>query len=510
MVISCAAYNCTSRQEKGSGISFHGFPRDPELRKRWIIATKRKDFVPSKYTRLCSKHFEESAFQLRPNASYPLLNRDAVPSVFDFPEHVGASPKKKKRKNIIRYEITEKESCVAMESQLPEPPCPKEICDTSEKSRNRNCKSSPRKILLKRKIKILQQRLKRHDRKMKSMKDLIIVLNHKLRAPHTLIKLFENIFSGFPLYMFLNSFNIRGKNKYKHEFTEQTTRVFFYHVSTHQKLMVFSEDQVSEAILPDNLLYHQHMNGKVERHEEKLEIKEEVLSEEEGLQEEEELLEESACLSRVEPNRFPVIINVHSLGNQVPNPSPRRSSRQLSTAQQVVKTKTEPIHKPASGMKRINPSSSSEKPTTSGVNKDSAKKLRRENGVNERKTADKSSELAAIHELLATLQRPVDEDQVYGEHVACELRGIQDPVIKRWCKCAISEALLKAHKDDYLKQQWLNAAINNSVYGEHVACELRALQDPVIKRWCKCAISEALLKAHKEDIVNLQGIEENT
>ncbi|GLH07489.1 Protein of unknown function [Gryllus bimaculatus] len=48
------------------------------------------------------------------------------------------------------------------------------------------------------------------------------------------------------------------------------------------------------------------------------------------------------------------------------------------------------------------------------------------------------------------------------------------------------------------------------VYGEHVACELRALQDPVIKRWCKCAISEALLKAHKEDIVNLQGIEENT
>ncbi|GLH07487.1 Uncharacterized protein GBIM_12972 [Gryllus bimaculatus] len=365
MVISCAAYNCTSRQEKGSGISFHGFPRDPELRKRWIIATKRKDFVPSKYTRLCSKHFEESAFQLRPNASYPLLNRDAVPSVFDFPEHVGASPKKKKRKNIIRYEITEKESCVAMESQLPEPPCPKEICDTSEKSRNRN--------------------------------------------------------------------------------------------------MVFSEDQVSEAILPDNLLYHQHMNGKVERHEEKLEIKEEVLSEEEGLQEEEELLEESACLSRVEPNRFPVIINVHSLGNQVPNPSPRRSSRQLSTAQQVVKTKTEPIHKPASGMKRINPSSSSEKPTTSGVNKDSAKKLRRENGVNERKTADKSSELAAIHELLATLQRPVDEDQVYGEHVACELRGIQDPVIKRWCKCAISEALLKAHKDDYLKQQWLNAAINNSV-----------------------------------------------
>ncbi|GLH03615.1 Protein of unknown function [Gryllus bimaculatus] len=74
---------------------------------------------------------------LRPDASYPLFNPDAVTSVFDFPEYVDALPPQKSR-NVLRYETTEKESSDAIKSQLPEPPSPKEICKTSEKSRRRN------------------------------------------------------------------------------------------------------------------------------------------------------------------------------------------------------------------------------------------------------------------------------------------------------------------------------------------------------------------------------------
>ena len=56
MVISCSAYNCENRQGP-NGLSFHRFPKDPELRKRWISAVNRKDWQPSKYSRICSAHF---------------------------------------------------------------------------------------------------------------------------------------------------------------------------------------------------------------------------------------------------------------------------------------------------------------------------------------------------------------------------------------------------------------------------------------------------------------------
>ncbi|GLH15002.1 uncharacterized protein GBIM_19415 [Gryllus bimaculatus] len=67
------------------------FTQDPELRRKWIIITKRKDFVHSKYTKLCYKPFQQGASQVRPNASQPLLNLNAAPSIFDFPEYVGSS-----------------------------------------------------------------------------------------------------------------------------------------------------------------------------------------------------------------------------------------------------------------------------------------------------------------------------------------------------------------------------------------------------------------------------------
>ncbi|KAK7863053.1 hypothetical protein R5R35_006476 [Gryllus longicercus] len=91
--------------------------------------------------------------------------------------------------------------------------------------------------------------------------------------------------------------------------------------------------------------------------------------------------------------------------------------------------------------------------TTSRVNEDSVKDMKHKNEINEKNFGDKSSDLEVIRERLATIQRPVDEDKVYGEHVACELRALQDPVIKRWCKVAISEALLKAHKEDIVNLQ---------------------------------------------------------
>ena len=49
MVSSYAAFGCTNRLKKGSGISFHRFPKKgSELEKLWIRAVRRKNWSPSK------------------------------------------------------------------------------------------------------------------------------------------------------------------------------------------------------------------------------------------------------------------------------------------------------------------------------------------------------------------------------------------------------------------------------------------------------------------------------
>lgn len=61
------------------------FPKDTYLKKKWLIAVKRKNFNPGSGARLCSKHFTKDQFQLRPNVNFLLIKPGAVPSIFIFP-----------------------------------------------------------------------------------------------------------------------------------------------------------------------------------------------------------------------------------------------------------------------------------------------------------------------------------------------------------------------------------------------------------------------------------------
>ena len=88
MVSSCAAFGCANRIKKGSGISFHRFPkRGSEIEKQWITAVRRKNWSPSKTSCLCSEHFERSCF-IEEKTNHR-LHINAVPSVFpQFPKHL--------------------------------------------------------------------------------------------------------------------------------------------------------------------------------------------------------------------------------------------------------------------------------------------------------------------------------------------------------------------------------------------------------------------------------------
>ena len=73
---SCSVSGCKSSQRKKENqdpeinLKFHRFPKDKHLQDIWIKFCNR-DNVNAKYARLCSLHFEESAY--RRNLKYELL-----------------------------------------------------------------------------------------------------------------------------------------------------------------------------------------------------------------------------------------------------------------------------------------------------------------------------------------------------------------------------------------------------------------------------------------------------
>ncbi|CAG0904252.1 unnamed protein product, partial [Darwinula stevensoni] len=86
-------------------IEVHGvrlFPLGkPNLLKKWVQVMRRKDFHPTKTIYLCGKHFTEEDFEV--GGLIRRLKPDAIPSIFDFPNHLlkvikeRQAPKKRKR-----------------------------------------------------------------------------------------------------------------------------------------------------------------------------------------------------------------------------------------------------------------------------------------------------------------------------------------------------------------------------------------------------------------------------
>ncbi|XP_075681485.1 uncharacterized protein LOC142647501 isoform X2 [Rhinoderma darwinii] len=98
MPMTCVAYGCNNHFVKGCGKQFFRFPmKDPDRLSKWVMDIRRKNWKPSASSRICSDHFTESDYMLRPGAMVPRLRLDAVPSVFNgFPSYLKERLKKKK------------------------------------------------------------------------------------------------------------------------------------------------------------------------------------------------------------------------------------------------------------------------------------------------------------------------------------------------------------------------------------------------------------------------------
>ncbi|XP_064463319.1 THAP domain-containing protein 2-like [Ornithodoros turicata] len=88
---TCCVQRCRSRSlRKEPGVSFHSFPKKPQLRAKWIEALgKDVNWVPPEWSRVCSKHFHPDDFVQ--TQSLVRLRPCAVPKFFPQHEHAGTT-----------------------------------------------------------------------------------------------------------------------------------------------------------------------------------------------------------------------------------------------------------------------------------------------------------------------------------------------------------------------------------------------------------------------------------
>ncbi|XP_075062026.1 THAP domain-containing protein 1 A-like isoform X2 [Mixophyes fleayi] len=124
MPMTCVAFGCNNHFAKGCGKQFFRFPmKDPERLSKWIIAIRRKNWKPSASSRICSDHFTDTDYLLRPGTMFPRLRIDAVPSVFEgFPTYLKERLEEEKK----TAHTEESVSCGQLLNQTV-PPIPTEI-----------------------------------------------------------------------------------------------------------------------------------------------------------------------------------------------------------------------------------------------------------------------------------------------------------------------------------------------------------------------------------------------
>ncbi|KAF2895271.1 hypothetical protein ILUMI_10904 [Ignelater luminosus] len=121
-MVLCSAVGCSNRTDRNKStktdvvkITFHQFPKDIELRNKWIKAVRREDWFPSEMNVLCSTHFVEDCFNR--TLSLTKLRSAAVPTIFPaFPSYL-QQPAQKQRRQLKRKLFVTEELSQVVDSQ---------------------------------------------------------------------------------------------------------------------------------------------------------------------------------------------------------------------------------------------------------------------------------------------------------------------------------------------------------------------------------------------------------
>ncbi|KAM4538028.1 uncharacterized protein V3H82_023802 [Fundulus diaphanus] len=102
----CRVPSCVVSARYNSTVSFHSFPVEEDLRKKWIVKIRRDDFQVNKNTKVCSVHFKPDDFMK--GTRLRRLKKGAFPTLFEW----------------NRYQVQPPRSSVWERRERPLPPDP--------------------------------------------------------------------------------------------------------------------------------------------------------------------------------------------------------------------------------------------------------------------------------------------------------------------------------------------------------------------------------------------------
>ncbi|XP_051167965.1 THAP domain-containing protein 1-like [Leptopilina boulardi] len=242
MVISCKVKNCFNQWLPNNNVSFHSFPWKNKVRLEiWLKSIQVKGPV-GKYSRICSEHFKEIDFVDAPMNVNRTLKKTAVP--FSFENSIKIESPCESTHSQFESSNDEDNNKVVNDSQIevlinPEIPLnlkeeeeveeDNEINSTSaledslyvEQNTQQQC-TERKEEFYQRKIKILQQRLKRRDEKLKKLSTIVNAMKNKNDYNELLEKeLKKRGCSDYVVELFRNEMDNEGRNKSGFRYTEK-------------------------------------------------------------------------------------------------------------------------------------------------------------------------------------------------------------------------------------------------------------------------------------------------
>ena len=70
MVNVCCAPGCTNKSSRDTSVSYHRFPANKKLQRKWLRSLRRETLEVNKNTRVCSAHFKDGKISSRTDVPY--------------------------------------------------------------------------------------------------------------------------------------------------------------------------------------------------------------------------------------------------------------------------------------------------------------------------------------------------------------------------------------------------------------------------------------------------------
>jgi hypothetical protein len=205
-----------------------------------VTAMKREKWQPTATSFLCSVHFQDCCF--RQYNSQVRLKEDAVPSIFNFPQHLQKVVKQRrplKRLHTVSDVLCPSSQVGASVSKS----APMDLCLEDSVGVMHNYAASPRKLkrkyeallqqqkdqteAVRKRLKVCQQRLYRNKVKMNSMKDIIKELKSR-NDVNIDVDLIERLFGHIPVEMLKRKLALKSKQPYSDDLRSFALTLHFY------------------------------------------------------------------------------------------------------------------------------------------------------------------------------------------------------------------------------------------------------------------------------------------